>query len=320
MSNPFTQVGNVQSPEKGWHQHKGNIHLPDSSQEAQVRQHTHAGKVGLPNLQQRRDPRNGLLSSGQWAPRRQEVRRFHLGFLIPSLVHGPHAPGVCLYKRAGQIGGWTEPQERRMKTISRPCVLKQDQMLQSYTDLHSQKPERSSDSCFPAHRPRRMSISSLTAELWALQSICLVSRPTWSPQLLRPGHPATHSASQLQTRRARHPSPPSASASHGFFFFFFWTNLTSASLNSLFPLNVQMVIWHSDVVSVTLRVSLIHNNFVYICICKLCCTGWTISPQIHIYPVVVNVNLLGGRVFADVIKLKWDHWVSVGCNSNVCGS
>lgn len=30
-----------------------------------------------------------------------------------------------------------------MKTISRPCVLKQDQMLQSYTDLHSQKPDRS---------------------------------------------------------------------------------------------------------------------------------------------------------------------------------
>ena len=46
MSDPFTHVGNVQSPEKGWHQHKGNIHLPDSLQEVQVRQHTHAGKVG----------------------------------------------------------------------------------------------------------------------------------------------------------------------------------------------------------------------------------------------------------------------------------
>lgn len=162
MSNPFTQVGNMQSREKDWHQHKGNIHLPDSSQEVQVRAHTcRKGGPAKPSAEER---------SAEWTPEfwtvsSQEVRRFHLGFLIPSLVRGPHAPGVCLYRRVGQVGGWTEPQERHMKTISRPCVLKQDQMLQSYTDLHSQKPDRSSDSRFPAHRPRRMSISSLTAEL-----------------------------------------------------------------------------------------------------------------------------------------------------------
>lgn len=60
MSNPFIQVGNMQSREKGWHQHKGNIHLPDSSQEVQVRAHTcRKGGPAKPSAEER---------SAEWTP------------------------------------------------------------------------------------------------------------------------------------------------------------------------------------------------------------------------------------------------------------